>query len=97
MEWAESIAKQNYRPLQVVLSNDKSTDSPEKIIPKIENLFGKKRIEFVGYIDSYNPQITSNTRSLDLEIKCTHPTTNEICSDMVQVLGKNMKITMEEI
>jgi len=45
-EWADSIVKQKYRPLEVVFANDKSTDNTLKIIKEIEERFKQNNIEF---------------------------------------------------
>ena len=44
--WAESIMSQNYRPLEVVCVEDKSTDGSLKILKKISKKFEEERIEF---------------------------------------------------
>lgn len=45
-EWADSIIKQKYRPLEVVFANDKSTDKTLKIIKNIKERFRQNNIEF---------------------------------------------------
>jgi glycosyltransferase involved in cell wall biosynthesis len=45
-EWADSIIKQNYRPLEVIFANDKSTDNTMKVINDIKIRFENNGIEF---------------------------------------------------
>ena len=45
-DWADSILAQEYRPLEVIFVEDKSTDNSLKIIKKISKEFSKKNIEF---------------------------------------------------
>jgi len=44
-EWADSILKQKYRPLEVVLANDQSTDNTSEVIKVIKEKFEKNNIE----------------------------------------------------
>jgi len=46
-EWAKSIIKQDYRPIEVVFVNDKSKDNTIKLIPEFEKKFKENNIEFV--------------------------------------------------
>ncbi len=52
-DWADSIMIQNYRPLEVVISNDCSTDSTREIVKGLKPEFKKKGIEF-KFVD--NPE-----------------------------------------
>jgi hypothetical protein len=45
-EWADSIIRQKYRPLEVVFANDKSTDGTLEVIKEIEKRFEENGIEF---------------------------------------------------
>lgn len=45
-DWASSICKQTYRPMEVVLVDDKSSDNTMQIIKSIKNDFCKSDIEF---------------------------------------------------
>lgn len=45
-DWAASILGQEYRPLEVVFVEDKSTDNPLPVIKKIEEKFEKNNIDF---------------------------------------------------
>ncbi len=45
-DWKDSILAQNYRPLEVICVEDKSTDNSLKIINKVEKYFRKNGIDF---------------------------------------------------
>lgn len=45
-DWADSILQQKYRPLEVVLVNDLSTDNTSQVLEGIENNFKVNDIEF---------------------------------------------------
>jgi len=61
----------------------------------VESWDKKKKIEFVGYVDCYQPYLNP-ALSTDLEIKCT-ALTDDIHKNIIRIIGKNVKITMEEI
>jgi glycosyltransferase involved in cell wall biosynthesis len=45
-DWASSILKQDYRPLEVILVDDKSTDNTNEVLKGIEKDFLNNNIEF---------------------------------------------------
>ena len=45
-EWAKSIIKQDYRPLEVVLVNDRSKDNTKKF-QKLTEYFGRNKYKSV--------------------------------------------------
>ena len=45
-DWASSILQQKYRPLEVVLANDQSTDGTLKVVKEIEKNFSNNNIGF---------------------------------------------------
>ncbi len=44
-EWADSIIKQSYRPLSIVIANDCSTDNSKEVLNKLMSDFYKNNIE----------------------------------------------------
>ncbi len=46
LEWADSIIRQDYRPINVVLINDRSTDNTLEVVSKIKDRFKENYIGF---------------------------------------------------
>jgi len=64
--WLKSVAKQKYRPLEVVFVNDASTSKMKRYINKIDNKLSKKGIEF-KYIKNSHRQYCGSSYKIAVQ------------------------------